>query len=259
MTEYPTFRGGNQAMDGNKNRDEIVTNRDRDLNAIRAGLKLLPGVGEALDQLLFGKGEEARQRRLHSTLEEVVDKLKERGLNSEVEGNEDFATFFSAAAQPISRSTSEDKRQRFRDLLFNSMLIPSGDPGWEESMLCLELLQKVDSAGLYTLATLAQADRAEALLGLFEDGNVPQWLLVPKTDRTPRQRRGIPVDEVGTYRELKYDPVLIFKSIDSLKYETKLVSDRKFHVIRGNSETEVEFWSLTLLGRFLVKWAVADF
>jgi hypothetical protein len=247
-------------MNDNQNQREIITNRDRDLNAIRAGLKLIPVVGEALEQLYFEKGAEARQRRLDATLQEVLDQLKKQNLDGEaernVEGNEDFATFFSEAAQPISRSTNEDKRQRFRDLLFNSMLIPPGDSGWEDSMYCLELLQKIDVAGLYTLAMIVRADRADSRLGVARYGKVPRWLIVSNAYMGSEP---IPVEKVGQFEEFKYSNILITKNIDSLKSETNLVSARNTFVLLDDCSTFVDFLTLTPSGQFLVKWTVADF
>lgn len=156
---------------------ELITNKDRNVSAIKAALKLIPGgVGEAMDQFYWGKGEEARQRRLHATIEEIAAKLAENGLKSEINDNEDFGNFFSQAAGPIASATNEDKRQRFRDLLYNSMLLPPGEAGWEDSMHCLEILKQIDPVGLYCLARIARAEQNGEAIGVARYTGTAQWV-----------------------------------------------------------------------------------
>src|SRR5438552_18134957 len=84
------------------------TTGDRNLNAFRAGLQLIPTVGAALDKLMFGVLDDLRSKRLEETLKEIGEKLEALGLESQVDENEDFGNLLQDVAPPLSRSCNED-------------------------------------------------------------------------------------------------------------------------------------------------------
>jgi hypothetical protein len=236
--------------------NENITDQDRNQSALKALSVLLPGgVGEAMYQFRYGKGEEARQRRLHDTVEEVAERLRALDKKSEITDNEDFGTFFTKAADPISRSTNEDKRQRFRDLLLNSMLIPQGDPGWEESMYCLDLLQNIDPTGLYVLAFTDGADRENFKACIWTHQSSYNWLYVPKVNPN---RSGI--DSDCKKEEVLYNKVLVEASVKELQ-EMKIIqmSNGSITPHLSHGYFGVSFIELTEAGRLLSKWTKDPF
>jgi hypothetical protein len=146
------------------------------------------------------------------------------------------------------------KRQRFRDLLFNSIFIPQGDPAWEESMYCLELLNKIEVAGLYTLAKIIQADRNGSVIAQTNYGQY-QWLLIPR-ELAGKQPRA---ETSGKFEDLTYSPTLVEKQIHALSNQMNLVGPRNLLVTMGNSATAWNFPYLTPEGEMLVKWTMAPF
>ena len=243
---------------------DLVTNKDRNVSAIKAALKLIPGgVGEAMIQFYWGKGEEARQRRLDETIEAIAAKLAADGESSKIDGNEDFGNFFSKAAGPIANATNEDKRQRFRDLLYNSMLLPPGEAGWEDSMHCLELLQKIDPVGLYCLARIARAEQNGESVAVARFTGTAQWVTIP---RSKLQQNQPSVTQEGKFEDFQYNDVLVTRNLKKIQDEYSLVNSRNVLVSVGGSPgvgggfaTGVDFYSLSPEEQLLVKWTIADF
>jgi hypothetical protein len=126
-------------------------------NALQAALIAIPGVGGALERLLFGSLAELRMQRVEQTLGEVGQKLDELRAEIHVEGNEDFANLLEDLLPPLGRTTVEEMRVRFRDLLINAAQIPKGDSGWEEARLAWGLLKEIDSSSMTILVLLRHA------------------------------------------------------------------------------------------------------
>ena len=235
----------------------LVNDKDRNVSAIKAALKLLPaGVGEAMIQFYWGKGEEARQRRLDETLDKIAAKMEAEGVSSKIGDNEDFGNFFSQAGVLIANATNEDKRKRFQDLLYNSMLLPPGDAGWEDSMHCLELLQKIDHVSLYCLAKIAKAESDELSIGITGYSGIARWVTLPrcKLDQIP-----VSVAADGYFEDLQYSDVLVTKSLKKIKDELLLVISRNLMVLADGFATGMDFYSLSPEAKLLVKWTIAEF
>lgn len=244
------------AADGSKG--ELATKRDLNVNAVKAALKLIPGVGDSMIQLFFERGQEARFRRWEETWEEIRAHVADRGKEADVKtaDNEDFADFVEKSADPLGRSTNEDKRQRFRDLLYNSLFIPPGDPGWDEAMYCLDLLQKIDSPGLYILASIVRAEKDGLRLARSAYTGATQLFALPFQ---PGGSELLPESPQHYLVDLRYDVVLLAKSLESLLRETELVQERTGYVTTRMNSVGMGFLGLSHAGRLLVKWTLADF
>lgn len=131
-----------------------LTTRERNVNAVRALTKLLPGVGDGLDQLVFGPSEERRQKRVEATLNEIVDRLE--SIGAVPAKAEEYVNLLESTLPTIARATNEDIRRRFRDLLVNSAVLPEGDGRWAEAQLAEQLLSEIDAPGLAIMAQLAR-------------------------------------------------------------------------------------------------------
>jgi len=134
--------------------DLQLTTRERNVNVVRALAKLVPGVGEGLDQLVFGPSEERRQKRVEATLNEIVDRLDSIGARPSKA--EEYVYLLESTLPTIARATNEDVRERFRDLLVNAATLPEGDGKWAEAQLSEQLLSEIDAPGLAILAQLAR-------------------------------------------------------------------------------------------------------
>ncbi len=122
-------------------------------------------------------------------------------------------------------------------------------------MFCLDLLQKIDPAGLYVLAMIAQANRDGKRIGPTSFNALPRWLIVPKDSRGDSQ---VAADS-GEFKDFRYSHVLITKAIALLEGQLRLLWKEQALVSSGGSATGVYFYSLTPDGELLVKWTVADF
>jgi hypothetical protein len=134
--------------------DVKLTATERNQNAVRALLKLIPHVGEAADRLIFGTLDDLRYKRLEQTLSDVLWRLEQMGATPTQA--EEFANLFERAKEKIARATSEDVRARFRDLLTNAAQVPSGDVRWGEAELAEQLLSELDGPALAVLAAVAR-------------------------------------------------------------------------------------------------------
>jgi hypothetical protein len=222
--------------------------RVRDRNALRAALQLIPSIGPAIDQLFFGLMEERASKRVEDTLREIGEKLDELKIGHQVEGNEEFGYFLRDVIPPLSRSTNEDRRKRFRDLILNAAQVPSGDERWEEVYAFSKLLDSIDAPGLKILATIAQT------LG----------------DR----RRTYPMHRVYIFlypfiaitcqyddfepRMLGYSEAVIEEWALRLKEKRLIIWERRGEYWKGRVSSFLEDVEPTSLGKNLISWAVSD-
>ena len=144
--------------------DDGLTLRDRGLITFRAALQAVPHVGPSLDQFLFGPMQERRERRVMRTLQEVGERLSQLELGSGV-ANERFAALLEHLAPDLARATTEERRERFRDLLFNAArLDPNSESDWENAAFAGDLLRDIEAPGLSILAGVASASSDQVTL-----------------------------------------------------------------------------------------------
>lgn len=121
--------------------------------AFQGALMAVPYLGSSLAHFIFGPLTELRIKRIEKTLSEVVENLGEEKASAVA--NEQFATLLESIGPELSRSSHEDKRQRFRDLLTNAAGLPADSDGWEEARLASELLKDIEAPGLAIIAGIA--------------------------------------------------------------------------------------------------------
>ena len=114
----------------------------------RAVVKLLPYIGSALDELIFGGLDNSRWVRLETTLKELGEMMEARQIPPENAQSEDFGGLMEATGPAIGRTTSEDKRSLLRDLLLNAAALPPSDPEWESARMAGELLSALEPPSL---------------------------------------------------------------------------------------------------------------
>jgi len=90
----------------------------------RASVKLIPYIGGALDELVFGQIDEYRWRRLELTLTELGEMMQERGISASKARTEDFGALLEIVGPATSRASDKDKRRLLRDLLLNAVDLP---------------------------------------------------------------------------------------------------------------------------------------
>jgi hypothetical protein len=134
--------------------------REHLINAFQAGLLAVPVVGSSLERLLFGTIAEMRSKRVLRTLEEICKKLEEKEAVSQVDDNEDLANFLEKVLPQTARATNENKRKRFRDLVFKAIQVPSGDEAWSGANIAANLLEQIDDVGIELLSYFHRCEQA---------------------------------------------------------------------------------------------------
>lgn len=227
----------------------------RDRNALRAFLKLLPNVGDAIDRMLFGLEDEKAQDRLQQTVDEVRAMLDEQG--KKVEDMEDWHRCILSGAPAIGTATNEDKRERFRKLLFNAAQIPAGDEMWEEAFWCMELLKELRPAALAVLANahLAAQNGEVFLLKEGEDAEVEAFTL-RKTDidrLRPTQKSFLKPKEIKYKKVILREAIAVLRSKGLITFQTMYIQ---------NIQNQIEYSSIGVAspnGTLLVRWTIEDF
>ncbi len=207
-------------------------------NAFQAMLKGIPILGSSLEQFLFGPLQELRMRRIEATLQEIAAILQQKNIPPSAVETEEFANLLESVAPALSRSTNEDRRQRFRDLLLNAAQTPSGDPSWEEVKLASTLLDAIDAPGLVILAALSKTNPQNR----FDVVSVP----------TPQVFEGrFDFDNPpGTHHVLPYEWRLIDEWVSRLR-EMRLIDTRGGFGRGGHSQV-----CLTDVGKMLIRWTL---
>lgn len=134
----------------------------------RAAVKLLPHVGSALDELLFGRLNDSRWTRLETTLKELGEMMEARQIPPENALSEDFGGLLETTGPIIGRTTSEKKRSMLRDLLLNAVSLPPTDPKWESARMAGDLLSALEPPSLAIVAALHQLNARDSVTGELE-------------------------------------------------------------------------------------------
>ena len=111
-----------------------LTSGDYAHNVLQAAIQAVPYIGGSLSQFIFGPLTELRFKRIEQTLTEVAEALEIKGVVSSV-ANEDFAALLESVLPDLGRSTNEERRQRYRDLLIKSAQLQHGSVLWQDATL----------------------------------------------------------------------------------------------------------------------------
>ena len=111
-------------------------------NAARALLELIPGIGPSLSQFIFGPLDEVRARRLEGILLGVAQELKRIGATDAVT-SERWVALLEEVAPSAARAVSEERQERFRDLLVNAAARREEDPTLATGILAAEILREL--------------------------------------------------------------------------------------------------------------------
>lgn len=215
-----------------------LTKDERNVNALRALAKLLPLVGDSLDQLAFGPIDELRAKRVEQTLVEIDLRLASLGQQSA--RAEELASLLEKNIPRIARATSEDARSRFRDLLINAAPIQANDSRWSQAELAGEILAELAPAAMAILAQLAA--RGKRTVSWIVSSPSPQ--VVPEGfDWDNPEMGNLPIGYAW--------PVVS-------EWVTRLREKRLIGL--GSSDARGGFGAvqLTELGEMLVDWTVAE-
>jgi hypothetical protein len=218
--------------------------RERDLNAVRVAIQLIPSVGGALDRLIFGLLDDMRMRRFEETLKEIGERIEELGLDHHVDDNEDFGNLLQDIAPPLSRSSNEDRRRRFRDLILNAAQLQPGDNRWEEVYFASNLLNSIGAPGLAIMAILSRC----------------------KNERVQVFSRPCPYVHDAEDDLINHDWTKIAEPHFAIHYDWTVVEEwvRRLTEMRliwlKGSDARGGFSNvqLTELGQLLVRWSVSD-
>ena len=203
----------------------------------RVGVKIIPYIGSSLDELFYGRGEEARWRRVEGLLTDLGEAMKQRGITAEEIEKEDFGGLLGIVGPVASRSTSEEKRRMLRNLLLNAVTVEAGSATWESARLAAELIADLEAPALAIISgldRLGACGDTRADLALAKDGAGGQLRL--KADDT-------------ALIEIDFDWLVVDHEYKKISSEPRLVK------AGSHPEDRYEGIALTRLGEFLVKWA----
>jgi len=206
-------------------------------NSIQGILKGIPYIGASLEHFIFGPLNELRMRRIESTLKEVAEILNQKNYIAYID-NEYFVNLFETVVPSLSRSINEDRRKHFRNLLLNAAKKPLNNSNWDEAKLASELLDDIDSPGLFILAEICRSKSNTVLFDI-------------ETNRVVDVGPG--ADPIKSPRDLQYAWPMIEEWAKRLK-EMNLIEYG-----RQNSSIGIEGVHLTDLGNLLVRWILSDF
>ena len=221
-----------------------LTKEDHKRNLAKSLIKGLPYIGSSLDQLVYGNQDERRWLRLEKTLQEIEEGMKARKIPAKEILKEEFDHLLRLTAGKLGDATNEDKRERFRDLLLNSVSLPEGDREWESARLAGELLNQLEGPALHILSGLVAEGALEKELRTVL--RLPQPQITNYHVRSQEQ-----FDATEVNRPLDYEWAVVDAWMSRL-VELKLISGQS---CAAKAWTNV---ALTALGVFLTKWILAN-
>ncbi len=98
------------------------------VSIIKSLLSAVPYVGTALDEVFFEYRGRIKQKRIEKFIEifaELVGSIKQEQFNLDSIKSEDFSDFFEALLIQVSKTSSEKKLERFKQLLLKELIDPS--------------------------------------------------------------------------------------------------------------------------------------
>lgn len=209
-------------------------------NVGKALLKGIPYIGATIEQFVFGPLVELRMKRIEATLAEFAEAVQRGGSERHV-ATEQFANLLEEVLPQLGRTTNDDKRTCFRDLLTNATSLDAGDAEWEQADLAKKLLTELEGPALATLAALAKLKDPEAVA------------LVSR-----------PLPQLVTESEFDWDNPI--KGDFVIGYDWPVVEEwwwrmNEMRLVThktGDGRGGFGGIGLTRLGRLLVRWAVGD-
>jgi hypothetical protein len=208
-----------------------------------------------LMQAVFGTLDERRANRVAATLKEVETRLSKIERRSYVEC-EEFQSLLETVVPLLARATNEDKRQRLRDLVFNSALVPPGHSDWGEAELAARIVSEIDGPGLAIIAAI----------GLLPSEAVTMWSLPSPAmfqgDHNFRAEQGgvlVPPDDLPRVH-LNYAWDVLVEWMIRLGNSGLRVCQSRWGDAGGRGDGTTVGYGLEVrpLGRLLVRWILAS-
>ena len=165
-------------------------------NWARAAVKSIPYIGGSLDELIYGRGNEARWRRIESLLADLGRQMEALGIPPEAVEREEFGDLLEVVAPAARRTGSEDKRRMLRKVLLNASALETGNPDWEAARLAAELVSDLEPPALAVLAALDRmGTKSTGRIELARDGEMAEvrWNRSPQSEGGPVFRKRIPI------------------------------------------------------------------
>lgn len=212
----------------------------RGVNWIRAGVKSIPYVGEALDELVYGRLDEARWARVEQSLSELGEIMRDRGIPAERANSEQFGRLLEDVVPAIGRAQSEGKRERLRSLLVNAVWMEADNPEWESARVAAELFAPLDFSAVEILAALARLNARE--------GAAAAVVRVPV-----EPARCAVVVEGSSSVELSYGIHVVEQG-----YRQLTNASARLVVAGAHGHNEYQNVALTALGDFVIRWTTLD-
>ena len=209
-------------------------------NWARAAIKAVPYIGDALEELAYGRLDEARWSRWEQTLQEIGTMMKERQIPPDEVKKEEYSQLLEIVAPVASRDTTEHKRRLLRDLLLNAVTISPGDAAWESARLVAQLIAELEVPSLVILSALASVGargKAKAELRAIDDGKSAEIALT---------------SPAGPSVALPYDWLVVEQA-----YRRVSSAPARLVIAGAHAVDKYEQLALTDLGEFLVNWATA--
>lgn len=228
--------------------DKLGTGKDpavtkfSSLKLKRAGVKALPYIGSALDELFFGHLNDIRWARLEKTLAELDQMMRERKIPPNSISNEDFASLLENVGPSAGITTSERKRCFLRDLLLNTTGFCHGDAEWESARFAADLIEKLDAPALEILEILAALQklgiRGSVKANLKKKGDIGCIEVTETNDSTVT---------------LNYHWLVLEQAYRSLS-----ANQPRLVIAGSHGRDTYEKIALTEVGDFLINWCTAD-
>lgn len=226
-------------------------------------LKGVPVVGNSLDHLIFGSLQELRLKRVEKTLKEMGEKIEALGSQHLIDDNEDFAKLLEDVIPKIGRSTRENKRVAFRNLLVNAARVSPEHNDWDRIAIVSQLLDQIDYPGMEILSSLTiDISGISGFLflsiALFRFSGTKEAPSI--SDEAPSicaicSNHG--TQSSHTLRHYDSDPGLIREWSQRL-LEMRIIDSRAYSRHYLLSGDRIDNACLTNLGEMLVEWAILD-
>lgn len=194
---------------------DILSKVEKGNLAFQSILKGVPYIGEPINNLIYGRLDELRWKRIEKTLNEVAEKIKKIDDNPKI--NERFINILEQNLLTIAKETVESKRLAYVSFLTNSINVNT-DEKEEEAKFLSEVLNELPSVALSILAGANKANGPFSIVsypkpqifagkfdeqdkenqGIFYEINC-QWPIVEEWARRLREKRCVTYKSHGKY------------------------------------------------------------
>lgn len=145
--------------------------------SLRAAIQAIPALGSSLDTMLAGLGAKYQYRRLEHFIFELNERLTTVEKLNSIEPSEELFDFMMQVFDKVIKSRSEEKRERFANLVANQVVRESN---WEEAETACRLLADLTEIHIQVLDIALKVEpcddpyKGERVLTLYDHKKLSQ-------------------------------------------------------------------------------------